>query len=73
MKHAAASEVCVTVERHGDRVLISIVDDGIGGASIDDGSGLRGLADRASALGGSLSVDSPAGTGTRLTVDLPIG
>ena len=73
IKHAAASEVCVKVQRRGDRVLISIVDDGIGGASIDAGAGLRGLADRASALGGSLSVDSPSGVGTRISVDLPLG
>ena len=72
VKHAAATEVCVTVERRADRVLISIVDDGTGGASIEAGSGLRGLADRASALGGSLVIDSPPDGGTRVSVDLPI-
>ena len=72
MKHAAASEVCVKVQRRGDRVLISIVDDGIGGAAVEAGSGLRGLADRASALGGSLSVVSPSDEGTRISVDLPL-
>ena len=72
VKHAGASEICVTVERRGDRLLISIVDDGRGGASVDTGSGLRGLADRATALGGSLSLVSPSGEGTRLSVDLPV-
>jgi len=71
MKHAAAAGVCVSVQRRDDGILISIVDDGIGGASIETGSGLRGVADRASALGGSLSVDSPPGAGTRLSVELP--
>jgi signal transduction histidine kinase len=73
MKHASATEVCVTVEQRGDRVVISIVDDGPGGASIEAGSGLRGLADRAAALGGSLSIVSPPDAGTRITVDLPLG
>ena len=71
-KHAGASAVDVTVERDHDRLIVSIQDDGIGGASIGAGSGLTGLADRASALGGSLSVHSPSGGGTRLSVDLPI-
>jgi len=73
IKHAAATAIRVRVQRGDDRVSISIVDDGIGGASIDAGSGLRGMADRASALGGSLSVESPAGAGTRVSVDLPLG
>jgi len=72
MKHAGASEVCVKVERQDDRLLMTIVDDGIGGALIETGSGLRGLADRATALGGSASIDSPAGQGTRISVDLPL-
>jgi signal transduction histidine kinase len=72
VKHAAATEVCVKVERRADRVMISIVDDGAGGASIEAGSGLRGLADRASALGGSLVIDSPPDGGTRVSVDLPV-
>ena len=72
MKHAAATEICVKVERRDDRVWISVVDDGIGGASIETASGLRGLADRASALGGSLSIVSPPGAGTRISADLPL-
>jgi len=45
--------------------------DGVGGADPANGSGLRGLADRIAALDGTLSVDSPAGGGTRLQVELP--
>ena len=46
-------------------------DDGVGGANADDGSGLRGLADRVEALGGRLNIDSPPGAGTTLRADIP--
>jgi signal transduction histidine kinase len=70
-KHAQASSVHVVVEA-GDRVLaISIRDDGSGGADPTHGSGLRGLADRVDALGGTIEVTSPAGKGTSLLVKLP--
>jgi len=45
--------------------------DGIGGAALDRGSGLRGLVDRVQAVGGTLDVNSPPGEGTRLSVRLP--
>jgi signal transduction histidine kinase len=51
--------------------VIEVSDDGIGGADGALGSGLRGLADRLEALGGSLRVASPAGGGTVLTVEMP--
>jgi signal transduction histidine kinase len=47
------------------------VDDGVGGAD-DEGSGLRGLADRVEALGGGLLLESPAGGGTRLRAEIPL-
>ena len=50
-----------------------IVDDGRGGANVSGGSGLRGLADRWEAIGGSLEVGSPAGGGTVLRARMPIG
>ena len=50
-----------------------VADDGLGGADPARGSGLRGLADRVEALGGTLSVSSPLGAGTRLEAELPIG
>jgi signal transduction histidine kinase len=53
------------------RLVVEIVDDGVGGADPGRGSGLRGLADRVEALGGRLSVHSPAGNGTRVVVEIP--
>jgi signal transduction histidine kinase len=55
-----------------DRLVVRVADDGDGGADAARGTGLRGLADRVHALGGTLSVDSPAGAGTRLEAVLPI-
>ena len=54
------------------RLLIRIADDGVGGASADGGSGLRGLADRVGALGGCLRVLSPAGRGTVVIAELAV-
>ena len=73
LKHASASTIAVDVQAHGDRLRVEIADDGRGGAAIEGGSGLQGLVDRASALGGTLSVASPSGAGTHITADLPIG
>ena len=52
-------------------LLVTIADDGIGGADPERGSGLRGLADRVEAVGGVLEVTSPPGEGTRLSARLP--
>jgi signal transduction histidine kinase len=52
-------------------VTVDVNDDGIGGADAARGSGLRGLADRVAAFDGTLSVDSPAGHGTRLHAEIP--
>jgi signal transduction histidine kinase len=72
MKHAQASRVEISLTaRHGS-LLLSIHDDGIGGADPARGSGLAGLADRVEALGGSIHVHSAAGEGTQITVDLPL-
>ena len=74
VKHAGASEARVSVSVAGGELTIVVSDDGRGGATqTDTGSGLVGLADRVAAVGGTLSVDSPAGGGTTLTVTLPIG
>jgi signal transduction histidine kinase len=72
MKHARASQVEVGLAAHDGRLLLSIRDDGVGGADPTRGSGLAGLTDRVEALGGSIHLDSAAGAGTRITVDLPI-
>jgi signal transduction histidine kinase len=70
-KYAQASEASVAVRRNGGLVTVDISDDGMGGADARRGSGLRGLADRVAALDGTLSVDSPAGRGTRVHVEIP--
>jgi uncharacterized protein YhfF len=53
-------------------VVVTLRDDGRGGASKGAGSGLAGLSDRVAALGGELSIDSPAGAGTTLTAVIPL-
>jgi len=72
-KHAEASQVHMTITQENGRLRVIIADDGIGGADPSRSSGLRGLADRVEALGGSLAVDSPPGGGTRVMAELPCG
>jgi signal transduction histidine kinase len=72
VKYAHASQATVSVERRNGHAIVEIADDGIGGADPDRGSGLRGLADRVSALDGSMRLDSPAGAGTRLRAEIPV-
>jgi signal transduction histidine kinase len=71
-KHSRASSIRVGVAAEGGHVLVETSDNGIGGASETDGSGLRGLRGRAADLGGTFTVWSPAGRGTRLTAVLPV-
>jgi PAS domain S-box-containing protein len=73
-KHAQAEEATVRVRVDGDRLRIEVSDDGSGEAWPDRarGSGLAGLEDRVAAVGGTLSVESPPGGGTRLTAELPV-
>ena len=71
VKHARASRVEVTAERMNGRLVVSIEDDGVGGASDARGSGLRGLADRTDAHEGTLRVESPEGSGTLIVAELP--
>ena len=73
VKHAGASKVVVSAARENGSLILSVADDGVGGAAPAEGSGLAGLADRVTAQGGTLSLDSPPGAGTRLTVELPCG
>jgi signal transduction histidine kinase len=71
-KHAHAAAARVDVRAADDRLLLSVGDDGVGGADPARGSGLVGLSDRVQALGGTITVHSPTGQGTRLLVDLPV-
>jgi signal transduction histidine kinase len=72
-KHAQASVVNVELDAHDSTLRLSIRDDGVGGADLRRGSGLVGLSDRIAALGGTLDVTSPAGAGTTLRIELPLG
>jgi signal transduction histidine kinase len=71
-KHAQASYVEVSLATDHDRLVLSIRDDGVGGADAARGSGLVGLADRVEALGGSIQVHSRPGDGTDITAELPL-
>jgi signal transduction histidine kinase len=73
IKHARCSSVRVRVKRAGDEALIEVSDDGVGGVEPDSGSGLRGLGDRVSALGGELELDSEPGQGTTVRARLAVG
>jgi signal transduction histidine kinase len=70
-KHARASEVAVSAVRRNGSLVVTVRDDGIGGAVAVDGFGLVGMSDRVAALGGSVSLDSPRGRGTTVTAELP--
>jgi PAS domain S-box-containing protein len=70
-KYARASAVRVRVAASDASVAVEVSDDGVGGADPSAGSGLRGLADRVEALGGSLEVVSPIGAGTSLRAEIP--
>ena len=70
-KYARASLVRVSVTRDNGVAIVEVADDGIGGASLASGSGLRGLADRVEALDGRLMLESPPGRGTRVVAEIP--
>jgi signal transduction histidine kinase len=71
-KYAHATAATVSVTRATGRLLLEVRDDGVGGASIEAGSGLRGLADRVDAVRGTLRIESPAGKGTVIAAAIPI-
>ena len=71
-KHSQASHIDVALEQCDGSLVLSVRDDGVGGADSSRGSGLVGLDDRVEALGGSLRVDSRPGKGTTITAELPL-
>lgn len=71
-KYARASVVHVAVEARDRALHVAVRDDGLGGADPANGSGLLGLKDRAEAIGGTMSLQSPRGSGTSLHVELPL-
>jgi signal transduction histidine kinase len=72
-KYAQATAIRVRVDRVDGEAIVEIADDGIGGADQGRGSGLRGLADRVEALGGTFALVSPAGRGTVVRAEIPCG
>ena len=70
-KHASASQVRVQTDQRDGILYLRVSDDGVGGAEANGGTGLRGLADRVAAQGGTLVVDSPPGAGTRIAAEFP--
>ena len=68
----AATRVWVSLRVDDDMLLLSIRDDGVGGAHASRGSGLTGLRDRIEALGGTFRIESPTGSGTLIEVEIPI-
>jgi signal transduction histidine kinase len=70
-KYANASHATVSVQRQNGTVVVEVADDGVGGADPGKGSGLRGLADRVSALDGRLEVISERGRGTTVRATIP--
>ncbi len=71
-KHARASAVVVEAEVIGDRLRVTVRDDGVGGAHLAGGTGLAGLKDRVEALGGRIFLHSPSGAGTSLRAEFPL-
>lgn len=72
-KHAQAKTARVEIVKEQSELVLEIVDDGIGGADSERGTGLRGLADRVESLDGRLRVWTPRGGGTRVRAEIPCG
>jgi signal transduction histidine kinase len=70
-RHAHATRAAVAIARASDRVVVEVRDDGVGGADPDRGTGLRGLRDRVTALGGTVHFVSPTGGPTTVLVEIP--
>jgi signal transduction histidine kinase len=70
-KHAKATRARVSALRVGDQLIVEVIDNGVGGARLEPGSGLAGLRDRARSVDGTLTITSPAGGPTVLKVELP--
>jgi signal transduction histidine kinase len=70
-KHSRATRAMVDVWKVEDRLMLQVVDNGVGGADASGGSGLAGLAGRLDAVDGVLVVDSPVAGPTRVTAELP--
>jgi signal transduction histidine kinase len=72
-KHSKARRVCVSLGRRSGLAIVEVADDGVGGAELSLGSGLRGLTDRVAAVGGRLTVKSDPAGGTSIRAEVPCG
>jgi PAS domain S-box-containing protein len=72
-RYARAGEVSVRIREEAGALVVEVRDDGVGGADERSGTGLRGLADRVAALDGTFAVESPAGAGTCVRAEIPLG
>jgi signal transduction histidine kinase len=72
-RHSNATRAWVSIARAGDRLVVEVRDDGVGGADASEGTGLQGLRDRVTGLGGNMHVISPEGGPTTISVELPCG
>jgi signal transduction histidine kinase len=72
VRYAETTSASIAVRREGGDVIVVVSDPGVGGATIEGGTGLRGLIDRLAVLDGTLELVSPPGEGTRLTARIPI-
>src|SRR5207244_10256981 len=73
VKHAQASRIVLSAARKDGKLIVSVTDNGIGGAAPVEGSGLNGLFDRVAALGGTLRIESERGGGPTLVEELSCG
>jgi signal transduction histidine kinase len=71
VKHAQATRLTLRADRAGNDLVVLVTDDGVGGADLARGSGLRGLADRVEAHGGTIEITSSPGEGTTIRAELP--
>jgi signal transduction histidine kinase len=71
-KHAQAEHASLTLRTADDRIIVTVGDDGQGGANLDRGSGLRGIRRRLASFSGTLAISSPAGGPTTATMEIPV-
>ena len=72
-KHSRASMATISAREQGDELVLEVLDDGVGGAQMANGSGLAGLKDRVTALGGRLTIESARDSGTTVKASIPCG